>query len=73
MAVYQDNTVASLGDINKPTYLINASGTQGIVADSGKAGSAEIFNVFGEKVATKKLTKGLQRLPIPSSGYAVLR
>jgi len=73
MAVYQDNTVAELGNITKPTYLINASGVQGIVADLDKAKKAEIYNVYGEKVATEKLSKGLQRLPIPSSGYAVIR
>lgn len=73
VAVYQDNTVADLGNISKPTYLINASGTQGIVADLDKAKSAEIYNVYGEKVATAKLSKGLQRLSIPSSGYALIR
>lgn len=73
MAVYQDNTIADLGEIDKPTYLINASGTQGIVADFGKVRSADIYNVYGERVMTQKLTKGLQRLSIPSSGYAVIR
>lgn len=73
MAVYQDNTVANLGKISKPTYLINASGAKGLVADLDGAKSAEIYNVYGEKVGSEKLTKGLQRLAIPSSGYALIK
>lgn len=73
MAVYQDNTVADLGKISKPTYLINASGKEGVAADLSNAGSADIYNVYGEKTGRVKLTKGLQRIAIPSSGYAVIK
>lgn len=73
MAVYLVNTVVPAGKVDKPLYILNASGTSGIVADIEGAKKAEIYNLYGKKVNTIKISDGIRRIPIPNSGYALIR
>ena len=74
VAVYDDMTVPTITGDSKPVYLINATGAKSVVTElESKPKSIEAFNVYGELVGIDKPAKGLNRISIPKSGYAILR
>ena len=73
IAVYDDMTVATVAEGDKPVYLINATGAPNIVVEiSTTPKSAEAFNVYGEPVEVSVPSAGINRIPVPSSGYILL-
>ena len=72
-AIYASGTVADGGDGVKDVILVNATPVAGLVVEARRDLVAEVFDTFGEKVATASLRAGFSSLAVPPSGYAVLR
>ena len=72
-AVYVAGTMAATGALDKPVYLINATGEKSLVAELPAAANVEYFDTFGVKTGSAKVGAGLQRLDIPASGYALIK
>jgi alpha-galactosidase len=73
VAVYTAGSVVATGALDKPVYLINATGAKSLVAELPASARVEYFDTFGKNVAATGVTAGLQRLEVPASGYAVIR
>ena len=73
IAVYVAGTMAATGALDKPVYLINATGEKSLVTDLPSDATVEYFDTFGAKTGSVKVGAGLQRLQIPASGYAIIR
>jgi hypothetical protein len=65
--------MAATGALDKPVYLINATGEKSLVTDLPSAATVEYFDTFGVKTGSVKVSAGLQRLDIPASGYALIK
>ena len=71
VAVYNDAVVADCGAADKPVYVLNATGKAGVMVNLAAAPkSAEVYDTFGNRVATPTLAAGLQKVAVPASGYA---
>jgi len=57
----------------KPTWAINATDAEGLVVEAARSGTAEIFDTFGRSRGKVPFEKGLVRLAVPPSGYAVVK
>lgn len=69
-AVYQDNLLVGIGDTLKTLYVINASGKDELYLDSAfETFGACIFDMYGNPVGNTGLTKGINRIRVPESGY----
>ena len=71
-AAYTSGTVVPALAGGKTTWAINATDAAGLVVDAAEAGSAEIFDTFGKPCGKATFGRGLVRLAVPPSGYAVL-
>ena len=69
VGVYVDGTVVPVDAVRKPNYILNGTGEGRVIVDSAAAATAEVFDTFGEKTGTIALTKGLNRVGMPVSGY----
>ena len=73
VAVYNDAVVADCGAADKPVYVLNATGKAGVMVNLAAAPkSAEVYDTFGNRVATPTLAAGLQKIVVPASGYVKL-
>ena len=73
IAVYQSGCVATIDKKDLTTYIINATGHEGMYVDcKGQGGLLDIYNTYGEKVASEGVAPGLSEIKVPVSGYAVL-
>ena len=74
VAAYSQDVVVRSGEADKTVVLVNATGANGLLVElSAKPASVVCFNVFGEPCGTAETDAGLVRLPVPASGYAVVR
>lgn len=74
ITVYQDGNVVDAGNADVPTYIINATGGRTLYVDFATAPeSIDVYDVFGDKVATVKGKKGVDRIDVPESGYVVVK
>lgn len=73
VAVYEDGRVAEITTKDSPVYLINATGREGLYVDSREAGVAEIYDTYGEKIKSVSVEKGVTRIDVPVSGYAIVK
>ena len=69
-AVYSPETCVPLDAAAKPVFVVNATGAVGLLVDVSCPCEAAVFDVVGRPVATLSLSAGLQRLPVPPSGFA---
>lgn len=72
IAVYVSGVAAASGSIDKPVYIINATGAKSLVVELPAAAKVEYFDTFGIKAGSAEVGAGLQRLDIPASGYAIM-
>lgn len=73
VTVYQESVVVKAGTADRDTYIINATGAEKVAIElEGKPKKAEYYDTYGNLVAGAKLTKGLQNVNIPVSGYVKL-
>ena len=70
VAAYANDVCVSAGTADRPVYLVNATGGTGMLVDFAAPGHVEFFDVFGNSSGETKVSAGVTRLPIPSSGYA---
>ena len=68
-AVYVVGTVVPADAAAKPNYVLNGTGEGEIVVDSATAATAKVFDTFGAERGAVALTKGLNRVALPVSGY----
>lgn len=69
--VYTSGTVVPCGPLDKPVYVLNGTGTDGLIADLPTApGRISVFDAFGNPVTgIPPVAAGLNRIPVPSGGY----
>ena len=72
VAVYVAGTAAATGALDKPVYLINATGAKSLVVELPAEADVVYFDTVGAKTGSAKVGAGLQRLDIPASGYALI-
>ena len=73
ISVYQEGVVVKTGAVDRDIYIINATGAEKVVVElEDKPQKVEYYNTYGNLVAGSKLTKGLQNVDIPVSGYVKL-
>ncbi len=73
ITAYQEGMAVNAGEPDREVYIINATGAESLVVElQGKPRKVEYYDVYGNKVASKKLSKGVQRAAVPTSGYAKL-
>ena len=71
VAVYSADTCAKVETGDKKTvYLVNATESNAVLVDVSSAGTVELFDVFGRYAGRVAAKQGLQRLPVPVSGFA---
>lgn len=74
IGLYNDTSIANIGESNKPVYILNATGTSSMIIDTAKKPkSAEAYNVYGEKVSVANPDKGVSHVNVPKSGYLLLK
>lgn len=70
---YQAGVVVEAGKADRDTYIINATGVSKVAVElAAKPKKVEYYDTYGNLVAGAKLTKGLQSVNIPLSGYIKL-
>ena len=57
----------------KPSYVVNATGGEGVLVELVVPCRAELFDVFGKSAGLSRYPAGLHRMPVPKSGYALVR
>ena len=73
ISAYQEGVVVKAGKSDREIYIINATGVDNVVVElESKPKKAEYYDTYGNLVAGAKLTKGLQNVNIPVSGYVKL-
>ena len=73
-AVYCDGIIVPVLDDGKKTIVLNASSTRGVAVELKGEGPrrVEFRDVFGRKSGETTLSKGIVRLDVPESGYAII-
>lgn len=73
-AVYCDGIIVPVLDDGKKTIVLNASSTRGVAVELKGEGArrVEFRDVFGRKSGETTLSKGIVRLDVPESGYAII-
>ncbi len=70
VAVYNDATVADGGTVDRPIYVVNATGKSRVALRlAGGPAMGVLFDTFGAQCGTVALKAGLQDVEIPVSGY----
>jgi len=71
IAAYSKDVCVPTGAADKPVFLVNATGGEGMLLDVGAPATVSLFNTFGVAVGKVGIPqKGLYRLAVPSSGHA---
>lgn len=73
-AVYCDGIIVPVLDDGKKTIVLNASSACGVAVEMKGEGArrVEFRDVFGRKSGETTLSKGIVRLDVPESGYAII-
>jgi alpha-galactosidase len=73
-AVYCDGIIVPVLDDGKKTIVLNASSARGVAVEMKGEGArrVELRDVFGRKSGETTLSKGIVRLDVPESGYAII-
>ena len=73
VTTYAQDVVVRSGAADRTVILVNATGAAGVLADlAQKPSTVELFDVIGASRGKVTVEEGLVRLPIPTSGYAVV-
>ena len=70
VAAYSKDVCVRSGAADRPVYLVNATGGNGMLVDFAASGRVEFFDVFGKTSGESKVDSGIVRLAVPPSGYA---
>lgn len=69
IGVYDDGRLTDCGPADKPVYVINATGREGLALKLAAACDITSVDVFGRVVDRRTAAAGLVSLPCPESGY----
>lgn len=73
IAAYQDDIMVDVASCDRDTYIINATGSDGVYVSLDKTPSkVEAYNAYGRTVKAPSVKKGISRISIPVSGYIKL-
>jgi len=71
IASYSKDTCVPTGVADKPVYLVNATGGEGMLLDFSAPATVTFFDTFGKIVGrVRTVRKGIYRLAVPNAGYA---
>jgi len=70
VASYSKDVCVPTGAADKPVFLVNATGGEGLFLDFGAPATVELFDTLGKLVGKVGVRKGIYRLKVPTSGYA---
>ena len=74
VASYSGDVAIRSGAADRPVVLVNATEAPGLLVElAARPSSVACFNVFGEQSGTVEPSAGLVCLPVPASGYAVVK
>lgn len=70
---YSKSTVVDCGSLNKPVFVVNATGGRGVILELATSPQkARAFDVFGKEVPIALPKAGISRVDIPAGGYLEL-
>lgn len=72
VAVYTAGIVAELGTVDKPIFVLNATGAGEILVRVASVAECEVFDTFGCRHGVARLSVGINAVHIPVSGYLQL-
>lgn len=73
IAVYGEGLVADCGSADKDVYVLNATENPKLTLRlAAPCAKAEVYDTFGNRVATRALPAGVCDVELPLSGYAKL-
>ena len=70
IACYSKDVCVKTGVADKPVYLVNATGSSGMLVEFSAPATVEFYDTLGAAVGRVAVGKGIYRLAVPSSGYA---
>ena len=70
IAAYSPDVCVRTGSADKPVFLVNATGTAGMLVDFASPAAVEFFDTLGRSAGTASADHGPCRLDVPASGYA---
>ena len=73
VSVHSAEVCVSVNATSKPSYVVNATGGAGVLVELAVPSMVKMFDVFGTFVGASELSAGLHRIPVPQSGYALVR
>ena len=70
VTAYSPSAVVPCGPADKPVFLVNATGGQGVVAEwTARPKAVRAFDVFGEEVPCARPPVGISRIGVPAAGH----
>ena len=73
VGVYVGGTTVPVDAAARPNYVLNGTGEGNVIVDSAAAATADVYDTFGARQGTHALAKGLNKVPVPVSGYLKIR
>ena len=73
VGVYVAGTVVPVDASSKPSFVLNGTGAGDVIVDSATDATADVFDTFGVQTGSVKLSRGLNRVKAPVSGYLHVR
>jgi len=70
IAAYSQDVCVRTGAADKPVFLVNATGGEGVLIDFSAPATVAFFDTLGKPVCKVGVRKGLYRLSVPNAGYA---
>ena len=70
IASYSKDVCVPVGKADKPVFLVNATGGEGMLLELDSSAVVESFDVRGKSVGRMDVEKGFCRVRIPAGGYA---
>ena len=73
VGVYVAGTVVPVDASSKPSFVLNGTGAGDVIVDSATDATADVFDTFGVQTGSVRLSRGLNRVALPVSGYLHVR
>ena len=70
IAAYDGDVCVRTGAADRPVWIVNATGGNGVIVEFAADALVEFFDVFGKPAGKVQAAKGLARLAVPASGCA---
>ena len=70
IASYANDVCVRTGAADRPVFLVNATGGEGMLVDFSASSRVEFHDVFGKHIGIANFGAGVHRVSVPQSGYA---